>query len=306
MISPPVLKPGSKVAIVATARKVTEEQMRPAISMLRGWGVEVTVSPNLYREGHSYLAGTDENRTAGLQQFLDDPGTSAIICARGGYGTTRIVDNLDFTEFKKYPKWIVGFSDVTALHLKLACLGYESIHGTMPILFTKDDSASSVDQLRRTLFGEDFELKGPSNKGNRNGQATGKLIGGNLSLLTDSLGTAYEVETEGKILILEEVEEYLYKIDRMIVQLKRANKLTHLAGLVLGHFTEIKDTELSFGETVSEIIRFHIKEFNYPVAFDFQIGHQNPNMAWIQGRDALLEVSNAGAVLKHSLLPDQA
>lgn len=294
---------GNKVGIVATARRVTEDQMRPAIAMLQQWGVEVVLSPQLFQDGHSYLAGNDERRVAGLQQFLDDPETSAIICARGGYGTTRIIDDLDFTEFKKHPKWIVGFSDVTALHLKLAALGFESIHGTMPILFAREDSASSVDYLKQMLFGSEPELQGFPSKANRNGKATGKLIGGNLSLLTDSLGTPYQVETAGKILILEEVDEYLYKIDRMLVQLKRAGKLSHLAGLVLGHFTDIKDTELSFGETVEQIISFHVREFAYPVAFNFPIGHENPNLPWIQGREALLDVQGSGASLKHASLP---
>ena len=305
MISPPFLQRGDKVGVVATARRVTEEQMRPAISILQGWGVQVVLSPQLFQEGHSYLAGKDENRIAGLQQFLDDPNTSAIICARGGYGTTRIIDDLDFSGFKKNPKWIVGFSDVTALHLKLASLGYESIHGTMPILFSKEDSASSVDLLRQMLFGSQPGLEAPPSPENRNGKAIGKLVGGNLSLLTDSLGTPYEIETAGKILVLEEVDEYFYKIDRMIVQLKRAGKLSHLAGLVLGHFTDIKDTELSFGETVEQIIRFHTKEFAYPIGFGFPIGHENPNLPWIQGREALLDVRNSGATLQHADSPDQ-
>jgi muramoyltetrapeptide carboxypeptidase len=305
MISPKSLKAGDKVGIVATARKVTEEHVEPAVREFEKWGLQVILSPYLYRSGHSYLAGTDENRIAGVQQFLDDPEIAAIICARGGYGTTRIIDNVDFTEFKKYPKWIVGFSDVTALHLKLSSLGFESIHGTMPVLFSKEDSASSIDQLRKALFGQPVELAATASQHNRHGSATGKLIGGNLSLLVDGLGTSHEPETQGKILVLEEVDEYLYKIDRMMVQLKRAGKLRQLAGLVCGHFTDIKDTELSFGESVEEIIRFHTKEFSYPVAFDFPTGHENPNFAWIEGRDAHVTVSTDGATLKHARLSDQ-
>jgi muramoyltetrapeptide carboxypeptidase len=305
MISPKSLQPGDKIGIVATGRKVTEEHVEPAVREFKKWGMQVVLSPRLYSSGHSYLAGTDEDRLAGLQQFLDDPEIATIVCARGGYGTTRIIDSVDFSGFKKHPKWVVGFSDVTALHLRISSLGFESIHGTMPILFSKKDSASSIEQLRRVLFGDPVELTAAPCENNRHGIASGKLIGGNLSLLVDGLGTSHQPETQGKILVLEEVDEYLYKIDRMMVQLKRAGKLGQLAGLVVGHFTEIKDTELSFGESVEEIIRFHTKEFSYPVAFGFPTGHENPNFAWIEGRDAHMTVTAHGAIIKHSRLPDQ-
>jgi muramoyltetrapeptide carboxypeptidase len=304
MVSPKHLRHGDKIGIVATARKVTEEHIMPAVEQFKNWGFNVVLSPLLFGGTHSYLAGTDEERIAAVQQFLDDPELSAIICARGGYGTTRIIDQVDFREFVKHPKWIVGFSDITALHLRLSALGFESIHGTMPVLFTKEDSSSSVEHLRAALFGEPLELTAAAHPGNKHGEARGKLIGGNLSLVVDSLGTAHEPNTKGTILVLEEVDEYYYKIDRMIVQLKRAGKLDHLAGLVAGHFTDIKETELKFGETVEEIIRYHTKSFPYPVAFNFPTGHENPNFSWIEGREALLSVDNVNASLTHSRLPD--
>jgi muramoyltetrapeptide carboxypeptidase len=305
MVSPKPLSHGDKIGIVATARKVTDEHIMPAVEQFKNWGLNVVLSPMLFGGTHSYLAGTDEERIAAVQQFLDDPELSAIICARGGYGTTRIIDQVDFREFVKHPKWIVGFSDITALHLRLSALGFESIHGTMPVLFTKEDSGSSVEHLRTALFGEPLELSAAPHRGNRHGEASGKLIGGNLSLVVDSLGTAHEPNTEGTILVIEEVDEYYYKIDRMIVQLKRAGKLDHLAGLVAGHFTDIKETELKFGETVEEIIRYHTKSFSYPVAFNFPTGHANPNFSWIEGREALLSVDHDHARLTHSRLPDQ-
>jgi muramoyltetrapeptide carboxypeptidase len=306
MISPKPLKPGDTIGIVATARRVTEENILPAVRQITQWGLKVKLSPYLYSNSHSYLAGTDKERSAAIQQFLDDPELAAIICARGGYGTTRIIDDIDFKEFKKHPKWIVGFSDITALHLMLSSLGFESIHGTMPILFSRDDSSDSVRQLHQALFGEPLEINAPPHSNNRNGIGQGKLVGGNLSLLIDSLGTRHQPETRGGILILEEVDEYLYKIDRMMVQLKRAGILSGLAGLIGGHFTDIKDTELNFGESVEEIIRQHTKEYSYPVAFQFPTGHENPNFSWIEGREALLEVSPSGSILKHSRVSNGA
>jgi muramoyltetrapeptide carboxypeptidase len=296
MNTPPFLKPGDKVGILATARRIAPNDIAGAVDLFNEWKLEVSLSPYLFSVDHSYLAGTDDQRTAALQQFVDDPTMAAIFCARGGYGTTRIIDQIDFSQFQKFPKWIIGFSDVTALHLKIASLGAKSIHGTMPALFSKD--ASSVESLRMALFDQPVNLDASENRSNKGGAGKGQLVGGNLSLLVDSLGTSYEVNSEGKILIVEEVDEYLYKIDRMFVQLKRSKKLEKLAGIVVGHFSEIKDTELPFGESFEEIIRFHTKEYNYPIGFNFPIGHMNPNYAWISGADALLEVEEKGSTLK--------
>lgn len=297
MKTPPSLQPGDKVGILATARRINPEDITRAVEIFREWKLEVELSPYLFSTGHSYLAGTDEQRAAALQQFIDDPEIAAIFCARGGYGTTRIIDQIDFSNYQKSPKWIVGFSDVTALHLKISALGSQSIHGIMPVLFGKDESALSIESLRKAIFNEALELPGGENKNNKPGTAHGKLVGGNLSLLVDSLGTPYELNSEGKILIVEEVDEYLYKIDRMFVHLKRSKKLEKLAGIVVGHFSEIKDTELPFGETSEEIIRFHTKEFNYPIGFNFPIGHLNPNYAWVSGADSLLKVTEQGSSL---------
>ncbi len=304
MISPKPLKRGDKVGIVATARKVSEDQIRPAIQILESWGLEVILSPMLFQTSHGYLAGTDEERIAAFQQFLDHPDLDAILCARGGYGTTRIIDELRFDEFSKHPKWVVGFSDVTALHLRLARMGFESIHGIMPLLFSKDGAESSVAHLHDALFGEPLQLTADANQFNHHGKATGKLIGGNLSLLVDSLGSPDQPETKGKILVVEEVDEYLYKIDRMFVQLKRAGKLDALAGLIVGHFTDAKDSDLKFGESVEEIIRTHTRIYSYPVAFGFPTGHENPNHSWIHGREAVLIVNENGSTLNHSLQSD--
>lgn len=297
MVQPAALKKNDTVAIVAPGRKLDAETIQSAKSILETWGVNVKLGKNLLSTKHSYLSGVDEERHDDLQTMLDDNSVSAIICARGGYGTTRILDQLDFSVFLKNPKWICGFSDITALHLKLQSVGVQSIHSTMPVLFTKPESASSVESLRKVLFGEAVSLNAGAHKKNITGTTQGNLVGGNLSLIVDSLGTSTEIETENKILVIEEVDEYLYRIDRMMIQLKRANKLQQLSGLVVGHFSDIKDTELPFGESGAEIIYHHVHTFGYPVGFNFPTGHANPNLPWVQGRSAKLNVTPEKSVL---------
>lgn len=291
MITPPALKKGDTVGIVATGRKLDVSVVTAALPCIESWGINARIGKNLFSSKHSYLSGTDAERMYDLQNMLDDPSVNAILCARGGYGTTRILDQLDFTSFLKKPKWICGFSDITALHLKLQSLSVQSIHGTMPVLFSKSDSASSVESLHKVLFGEPVALVAGHHAKNKVGIAQGNMIGGNLSLIVDSLGTSTEIDTKNKILVIEEVDEYLYRIDRMMVQLKRANKLQHLAGLVVGHLTEMKDTELPFGESIEEIILNHVRDYQYPVGFNFPTGHKNPNLPWIQGLSAKLNVA---------------
>lgn len=297
MVQPAALKKDDTVGIVAPGRKLDVKTIQAAKNILESWGVKVKIGNNLLSTKHSYLSGVDEERLEDLQTMLDDRAVSAIICARGGYGTTRILDQLDFSSFLKNPKWICGFSDITALHLKLQSLGVRSIHSTMPILFPKPESANSVEGLRKILFGETIVLSADTHSKNKMGEAHGNLIGGNLSLIVDSLGTSTEIDTKNKILIIEEVDEYLYRVDRMMVQLMRANKLQHLSGLVVGHLSEMKDTEIPFGESIEEIIQNHVMEFNYPIGFNFPIGHVNPNLPWVEGRLAKLIVTQEKSIL---------
>ncbi len=297
MIPPPALKKGDTIGIVAPGRKLDASLVNAAIPYIESWGVSVRLGKNLFSSTHSYLSGTDAERLNDLQNMLNDPSVNAILCARGGYGTTRILDQLDFTSFLKSPKWVCGFSDITALHLKIHSLGLQSIHGTMPVLFSKSESVRSVENLQKTLFGERISLEATGHPKNKIGVAQGNMIGGNLSLIVDSLGTSTEIDTKNKILVIEEVDEYLYRVDRMMVQLKRANKLQHLAGLVAGHLTEMKDTELPFGESIEEIILQHVQDYRYPVGFSFPIGHANPNIAWVHGLSARLCVTAEKSVL---------
>ncbi len=273
--------------------------MDTAIKTFESWGLNVVLAKNLFSNDHSYLAGTDRQRLSDIQVLIDNSDVHAIICARGGYGSTRIVDQIDFSSLQKKPKYIIGFSDITAIHLKLYSLGIQSIHATMPILFPKEASIPSIASLQRILFGKPDIIQAPFNKYSINGSGSGDVIGGNLSLIVDSLGTSSEPDTTGKILVIEEIDEYRYKLDRMLTQLKRAGKLNALAGIIVGHMTDIKDSELSFGETVEEIILNHTSAYNYPVAFQFPTGHENPNLAWLHGGSGKLEVRNGTATLSY-------
>jgi muramoyltetrapeptide carboxypeptidase len=299
MINAPLLKPGDKIGIAAPGRKVKPADIEASIEIFEAWRLQVVLAKNLYSNDHSYLAGTDSQRLSDFQSMMDDESIRAIICARGGYGSTRILDQLDFTIFQKSPKWIAGFSDITAFHLRLSKINVASIHSTMPILFSKTDSAESIESLRRILFGEPQPFLVDPYPSNRAGKATGQLIGGNLSLLVDSIGTTNELNTDGKILVIEEIGEYLYKLDRMMVHLKRTGKLNNLSGLIVGYMTDIQDTELKFGETVEEIILNHSSSFQFPIAFNFSIGHENPNMAWIHGAAAQLDVTEHNSSLRY-------
>ena len=297
MVSPPFIKAGDKVGVAAPGRKISIEEFKAAANVMLSWGVELVQAPNMFSNAHSYLAGTDPERIADFQNLIEDPNIKAIICARGGYGMTRILDNIDFSNLLKYPKWIVGFSDITAMHLRLAKLGIHSIHGTMPVLFSRTDSSPSVESLWSVLKGDQKVLAVPPDKMNRHGVATGQVIGGNLSLVADAIGTSNDPDTSDKILVLEEIEEYTYKIDRMLMHLIRSGKMNNLAGLVVGHMTDIKEPELPFGQSVKEIIMEKVSALGYPVSFNFPIGHENPNLAWIHGSLMTLSVAETGSQL---------
>ena len=293
---PAHLKANDRVAVVATARRVTPLDLKKGIKILEDWGLEVVPGPHLYdREG--YLAGGDDQRLLDLQTMMDDPSIKAIFCARGGYGTSRIIDQLDFEKFLRHPKWIIGFSDVTALHLRLQQLKIQSIHGIMPLLFDYIGAESSVQSLKTALFKMPQSITASIDDLNRQGIAEGLITGGNLALICDSLGTSTEIDTNRRILFIEEIDEYLYKVDRMLVHLKRASKLQHLAGLVVGQFSALKDTNLSFGQSFKEIIAAHTAPFSFPVGFNFPLGHESENMPVIYSAKVRLEVGENGSGL---------
>lgn len=293
MITPPYLKAGDKVAIIATARKVSFAEMEPAIATFRSWGLNV-LTGNWLTAGYHQFAGTDEQRTADMQQMLDDTEVRAIFCARGGYGSVRMIDKLDFTRFVASPKWIVGYSDITVFHAHInRNFGIETLHGTMPINFPPDGSSNAaVESLHQALFGEDLQYRFPSHPLNRMGNASGEVIGGNLSILYSLSASASDIDTEGRILFIEDLDEYLYHIDRMMMNLKRSGKLSRLAGLVVGGMTAMNDNTIPFGFTAEEIITAAVAEYDFPLCFNFPAGHRNDNRAFIMGRQAELSVAD--------------
>jgi muramoyltetrapeptide carboxypeptidase len=287
---PPPLKKGDKIAITCPAKKLPAP-MTDAINLLQSWGLEVVLGETIEASYHQF-AGDDEMRARDLQRFIDDDSIKAIIAARGGYGTVRMIDKVDFSHFVKSPKWLVGFSDITLLHTHLfTSFGAQSIHGQMPINIP-DASAHSLETLRKVLFGEELSYSFTSHALNRSGEASGILVGGNLSLLVAVSGSVSDLDYTDKILFIEDVGEYLYAIDRMMRCLKRAGKLKHLAGLIVGGFSEVKDNDIPFGQTVPEIIMEIVKEYDYPVCFDFPAGHIPDNCSLILGKMLSLAVND--------------
>lgn len=243
------------------------------------------------QEEHQY-AGTDQVRLEDFQAALDNPDIKAIICARGGYGTVRMMDGIIFDKFMKTPKWIVGFSDVTYLHTHISnSIGVMGIHSIMPVQFPKS-SAEAIETLRRELFGAKNEYEIMPHSFNRAGNSSGILIGGNLSILYSITGTKSGMNTYGKILFLEDIDEYLYHIDRMMINLKRSGKLQGLAGVIVGGFSEIKDNKIPFGKEAYEIIAEHVAEFDYPVCFDFPAGHISDSRALVIGKTYHMQVGS--------------
>ncbi len=296
---PPYIKTGSKIHIVSPAGKIDAEYVMPAVEWFTEQGYKVELGKHVFAH-HFQFAGTDEQRLDDLQTAMDDPETDVILCSRGGYGTVRIIDKLDFTNFQEKPKWLVGFSDITVLHSCLNNLRVASIHGAMPRYFFNDNGLpnENLTSLMQVLSGEEISYNFSTNNKNRMGSATAELTGGNLSLITSQLGTHFDIEANGKILFLEEIDEYLYHTDRMIRQLKLAGKLDKLAGLIIGDFTDMKDNASPFGENVHEIISEAVKKFDYPVAFDFPAGHDKRNLALTFGQTWQLDISKARSTLK--------
>ena len=299
--TPPPIKPGDKIRIVSPAGKVAEKYVLPAVEWLTRPGYKVELGKHVF-DTHFQFAGTDAERLEDLQTALDDPETAAIICSRGGYGTVRIIDKLDFSGFRKHPKWLVGFSDITILHAAINKLGIATIHGAMPRFFFDENGQSNenLDSLMQLLKGNPVEYKIETQPENRTGSCTAGIVGGNLSIMVSLLGTKYEIDTRGKILFIEDIDEYLYHTDRMMHQLKLAGKLDKLAGLLVGNFTDVKDNESPFGKTVHEIIGEAVADYNYPVCFGFPAGHDKRNLALAFGMNWNLEVSEQKAGLRIS------
>jgi muramoyltetrapeptide carboxypeptidase len=297
---PPYLKKNDTIAITCPAGYMPAEKAQACIHTLQQWGYEVLVGKTLGSASGNYFSGTDEQRRSELQAMLDDPSVKAILFGRGGYGMGRIIDQLDFKKFKKHPKWLIGFSDITVLHCHLLSrYKIASLHAPMAAAFNEDgDRNEYIQSLRDALAGKDARYTCQPNALNRTGAATGKLVGGNLALLAHITGTASDINTRDCILFIEDIGEYLYNVDRMLYQLKRSGKFDRLAGLIFGGFTEMKDTERPFGQTIQAILQEIVAEYDFPVCFDFPVSHSKENLAVKIGVTYKLDVSQKKVSLK--------
>lgn len=299
-IKPKLLSKNDKVAIVSTARKISLSEIEDAIKLFTNWGLEVVVGNTIDLESDQF-AGNDTQRAEDIQRFLDDRDIKAIFCARGGYGSVRIIDKLDFSSFSVNPKWIIGYSDPTVLLMHIYYnYNIQTIHGIMPLNIREDNfNSPAIMSLKEVLFKKTSHREFSTNNLNKEGKAKGDLIGGNLSILYSLLGSSSFGETAGKILFIEDLDEYLYHIDRIMQALKRAGKLERLAGLIVGDFSSMHDNTIPFGKTANEIIFEAVKDYKYPKAFNIPIGHiEENNVAFVVGRETSLIVEKDKVIIE--------
>ncbi|MEO8769539.1 MAG: LD-carboxypeptidase [Ferruginibacter sp.] len=303
-IIPAYLKPGDMIGITCPAGFITLEEVQPAIHKMEEWGFKIRIGNTVGKKDFTY-GGSDEERLKDMQQMLDDKSIKAIMCARGGYGAVRIIDKIDFTKFLTEPKWIIGFSDITVIHSYINKHNVAGIHSKMCNSFPDDWNLAeqvqkdSIESIRQCLLGDEINYNIPPNPNNRYGECKGKFVGGNLKTLESLAGSNSIILTKGDILFVEDTGEYLYSIDRMFWNLKRSGRLDELKGLVIGGFKIKKDDEAEeFGKTLEEIVLEKVKEYNYPVCFDFPVGHQKNNLAVKCGGIALLNVSSNKVTFK--------
>jgi len=296
--TPEYLKSGDTIGVICPSGYMPFENMETCLQTLEQWGFNVKRGKTLGAH-FNYFSGTDEERLDDLQQMLDDKQVKAILCARGGYGLSRIIDKIDFTTFLKNPKWVIGYSDITVLHSHLFNNYHiASLHSPMAAAFNNGGSTSLyVQSLFKAITGVSSEYQHIGYKLNKPGTATGELVGGNLCLLSHLVGSASSIDTAGKLLFLEDIGEYIYNIDRLMLQLQRAGKLQHLAGLIVGSFTDMKDTVIPFGASVYDVIYEKVQSFSYPVCFNFPVGHTAENYALKHGVLHTLEVNEKGVLL---------
>ena len=303
LIKPEYLKKGDTVAIVAPSGvlKNYNGYILKAKELLKSWELEVVIGENVFND-NGHFAGTDNQRSADFQFALDDKAIKAIWCARGGYGAMRVIDNLNFEKYKENPKWIIGYSDITAIHNDLHNNKSESIHGIMCKSLEKIDvdNNESISLLKKTLFGEKLSYTIEGNNYNIEGNSNGQLIGGNLTLLHCLLGSESSIDTDGKILFIEDLGEYLYHIDRMLISLKRAGYFDNCKGLIVGDFTDMRKNTTPFGRNLKELILDIVKEYDFPVSFGFPAGHGEKNYPMILGREINLEVSKQQSTINFS------
>ena len=295
MIIPKKINIGDKIGIISTARKISSQELAPAVEILKSWGLKVVFGEFLFEENNQF-AGTVLQRIADLQNMIDNNDIKAVLCARGGYGSVQIIDNIDFSNLIKNPKWIIGYSDITVLHSHLNILGISTLHATMPINFS-ENTQRSLDSLRSVIFGMKNIIKTSPHKFNRTGKVEAEIIGGNLSILYSLLGSKSDIYTDNKILFIEDLDEYLYHIDRMVINMKRNRKFKNLKGMIIGEMGSMNDNKISFGSNAQEIILSHITEYDFPVCFSFPCGHLDDNRAIRLGVKSLLNITENGVSL---------
>jgi len=297
---PPYLEKSDTIGLVCPAGFMAMEKIQTCVNTLQDWGYRVKLGTTIGGGSSNYFSAPDKERLKDFQQMLDDDDVKAVLCARGGYGMSRIIDQIDFSKFKKNPKWIIGFSDITVLHAHLYSNYYiSSMHAPMAAAFNEGGNESEyIISLKNALEGKKGKYQAKPHPFNRKGEAIGELVGGNLALLAHLIGTPSDIKTKGRILFIEDTGEYLYNIDRMLLQLKRSGRLAKLAGLVLGGFTDINDTERPFGKSASEIIRDIVEEYDYPICFDFPVSHERENVALKIGVGYKLKVTKNRATLE--------
>lgn len=304
LVRPPYLKVGDTVAIVAPSGilKNRESEIQRAKDLMTSWGLHTVLGDHLYADGN-HFAGTDAERCADFQKAIDDPKISAIWAARGGYGTVRILDQLDYTKFRNKPKWVIGYSDITALHNQLNVEGFESMHAMMAVSVTEDLSTikETVQSFKDALFGNSLAYTLESSVYNKEGTATGELVGGNLSLLYSMLGSKTNIDVSGKILFIEEIGEYAYSVDRMLQSLKRAGFFNNCKGVIVGDFSKVRNNTTPWGSSMEQLILDALSDYDFPIAFEMPAGHEDDNRALILGRPIELSVGKEASTIKFKM-----
>lgn len=292
---PPYLKAGDTVAIVAPSGilKNRTDEVQQAQALLKRWGLHSVVGEHVFSKA-DHFAGTDDERCEDLQKALDNPKISAIWCARGGYGIVRLLDKLDFSKFKENPKWVIGYSDITALHNQIHNEGVESLHAIMCVSLPKDESEikESLSTFKNTIFGKPLNYTLEGSKYNKTGSASGQLVGGNLTILHTMLGSKTSINTSGKILFIEEIGEYKYHIDRMLQSLKRAGYFDNCKGVIIGDMTKLRKNTTLWGTSIEQLILDALSVYDFPIAFNMPTGHEKDNRALILGRMVNLTVNS--------------
>ena len=295
---PAYLDRGDTIGVVCPAGYMAMERVQQCLQILQAWGFKLKVGKTVGGNSTNYFSGTDKERLTDFQEMLDDDEVKAVLCARGGYGIGRIIEQIKFKKFAKQPKWIIGFSDVTVLHAHIySNYKIATLHAPMAGAFNEGEN-EFVLSLRSALTGTSAKYEVKPHEFNKIGMASGELVGGNLALLTHICGTSSDIKTKNRILFLEDVGEYLYNVDRMLYQLKRNGKFDKLSGVIIGGFTENKDTDRPFGKTVFEIIHEIFQEFDYPICFGFPVSHGIENYALKIGVEYNLSISSGKVILE--------